>query len=63
MKRLFDIVASLVGLTVFLPLMIVVGIIVKITSPGPILFSQKRLTKGMKEFSIYKFRSMTTNKV
>ncbi|MGL5579116.1 MAG: sugar transferase, partial [Fusobacteriaceae bacterium] len=61
MKRLFDIVASLVGLIVFLPLMIVVGIIVKMTSPGPILFSQKRLTKGMKEFSIYKFRSMTSN--
>ncbi|MGL5050356.1 MAG: sugar transferase [Fusobacteriaceae bacterium] len=63
MKRLFDIVAAFLGLTFFLPLMIVVGIIVKITSPGPILFSQKRLTKGMKEFSIYKFRSMTTNKV
>ncbi|MGL5149155.1 MAG: sugar transferase [Clostridium sp.] len=63
MKRLFDIVASLVGLIVFLPLMIVVGIIVKMTSPGPILFSQKRLTKGMKEFSIYKFRSMTSNEV
>lgn len=61
MKRLFDIVASLVGLIVFFPLMIVVGIIVKITSPGPILFSQKRLTKGMREFSIYKFRSMTSN--
>ncbi|MGL5638247.1 MAG: sugar transferase [Cetobacterium sp.] len=37
------------------------GIIVKMTSPGPILFSQKRLTKGMREFSIYKFRSMTSN--
>ncbi|MGL4954479.1 MAG: sugar transferase [Cetobacterium sp.] len=61
MKRLFDIVASLVGLIVFFPLMIVVGIIVKMTSPGPILFSQKRLTKGMREFSIYKFRSMTSN--
>ncbi|MGL5427806.1 MAG: sugar transferase, partial [Cetobacterium sp.] len=46
MKRLFDIVAAFLGLTFFLPLMIVVGIIVKITSPGPILFSQKRLTKG-----------------
>ncbi|WP_432205350.1 sugar transferase (plasmid) [Cetobacterium somerae] len=61
MKRIFDIVAAAVGLIVFSPLMLVVALIVKITSPGPILFSQKRLTMGMKEFSIYKFRSMTSN--
>ena len=61
MKRLFDIVASLVGLIVFAPVMLVVAIVVKVTSPGPVLFSQKRLTKGMKEFSIYKFRSMVSN--
>lgn len=63
MKRLFDIVASLVGLIVFAPIMLIVGIIVKITSPGPMLFSQKRLTKGMKEFNIYKFRSMVSNEL
>lgn len=61
MKRLFDIVASLIGLIVFSPVMLVVAIIVKVTSPGPILFSQKRLTKGMREFNIYKFRSMVSN--
>lgn len=61
MKRLFDIVASLVGLIVFAPVMLIVAIVVKVTSPGPVLFSQKRLTKGMKEFSIYKFRSMVSN--
>ncbi|MGL5123847.1 MAG: sugar transferase [Fusobacteriaceae bacterium] len=63
MKRLFDIVASLVGIIFFLPLMIIVGAVVKITSQGSILFSQKRLTKGMREFNIYKFRSMTSNKI
>ena len=63
MKRLFDIVASLVGLIVFAPIMLIVGIIVKITSPGPMLFSQKRLTKGMREFNIYKFRSMVSNEL
>lgn len=63
MKRLFDIVASLVGLIVFAPIMLIVAIIVKVTSPGPILFSQKRLTKGMREFNIYKFRSMVSNEL
>lgn len=61
MKRLFDIVAATIGLILFFPVMLVVAIIVKITSPGPVLFSQKRLTKGAKEFSIYKFRSMVSN--
>lgn len=61
MKRLFDIVASLIGLTVFAPVMLIIAIVVKMTSPGPVLFSQKRLTKGMKEFNIYKFRSMVNN--
>lgn len=63
MKRLFDIVASLIGLIVFSPVMLVVAVIVKVTSPGPILFSQKRLTKGMREFNIYKFRSMVSNEL
>lgn len=63
MKRLFDIVASLIGLVVFSPVMLIVAVIVKMTSPGPILFSQKRLTKGMREFNIYKFRSMVSNEL
>lgn len=61
MKRLFDIVASLIGLIVFAPVMLIIAIVVKMTLPGPVLFSQKRLTKGMKEFNIYKFRSMVSN--
>lgn len=63
MKRLFDIVASLIGIIVFFPVMLIVAVIVKVTSPGPILFSQKRLTKGMREFNIYKFRSMVSNEL
>lgn len=54
-------VASLIGLIIFVPIMLIVAIVVKATSPGPILFSQKRLTKGMREFNIYKFRSMVSN--
>ena len=61
MKRLFDIVGAIVGLIVFAPIMLVIAIVIKITSKGPILFSQKRLTKGMREFNIYKFRSMVSN--
>lgn len=61
MKRIFDIVMSFIGIIVFLPIMLVVGILVKLTSRGPIFFKQKRLTKGMKEFTILKFRSMRTD--
>ncbi|MEF9933476.1 MAG: sugar transferase [Cetobacterium sp.] len=61
MKRLFDIVASFIGLIVFSPVMLIVAVAIKLTSEGPVLFSHKRLTMGMKEFSIYKFRSMVSN--
>lgn len=61
MKRLFDFVASLIAILVFWPLMLIVAIAIKLESKGPILFKQKRLTKGMKEFDIYKFRSMRTD--
>lgn len=61
MKRFFDIVMSLLGLIIFMPIMLIISIIIKITSPGKVLFSQKRLTKGMREFNIYKFRSMVSN--
>ena len=60
-KRIFDIVMSLIGIIVLLLVMIIVGVIIKLTSKGPILFKQKRLTLGMKEFTIYKFRSMKTD--
>lgn len=61
MKRLFDFTMALIGIILTLPIMLVVAIIIKITSEGPVLFRQKRLTKGMKEFEIYKFRSMRTD--
>lgn len=57
-KRLFDILVSFLGIIVFFPLMLVIGIIIKLTSEGPVLFKQKRLTKGIREFTILKFRSM-----
>ena len=60
-KRLIDIVCSFVGILVLSPLFIIIAIIVKFTSKGPIFFSQKRVGRNGKEFDMYKFRSMVVN--
>ncbi|MGL4594814.1 MAG: sugar transferase [Thermoguttaceae bacterium] len=57
-KRLFDIFASTAAIIVFSPLLIGVALIIKLTSPGPIFFRQKRVGKGKTYFSILKFRTM-----
>lgn len=57
-KRVIDIVLSVIGITVcFIP-MIITAIAIKIDSPGPVLFRQKRIGYKGKAFEIYKFRSM-----
>ena len=62
-KRLFDIVFSLLFLcTIFPIIFIIIGLAIKITSPGPIFFKQKRIGEEIKEFWCYKFRSMRVNK-
>jgi len=61
MTRIFDFMASLIAILVFWPLMLIVAIAIKLESKGPVLFKQKRLTKGLREFDIYKFRSMRTD--
>lgn len=61
LKRIFDVIVSFLGIIFFLPLMVVVGIIIKLTSKGPILFKQTRVTKDEKLFEIYKFRTMKKN--
>lgn len=58
-KRLFDIIVSLILLILASPFMLITAILVKTTSPGPIIYKQVRITKNQKEFSIYKFRSMS----
>lgn len=57
-KRLFDIAASLLAIIVFSPLFILISILIKCSSKGPILFKQRRVGKGKKEFMIFKFRTM-----
>ncbi len=61
LKRVFDIVSSAIAIAVFSPILLVLAIAVRLDSPGPILFRQKRLTKDGKEFMMYKFRSMVVN--
>lgn len=60
-KRVFDIVWSLIGLIVLSPVFIILFILVKTTSEGPVFFAHKRVGKGGKTIKIYKFRSMVTN--
>ncbi|MGO2891447.1 sugar transferase [Enterococcus devriesei] len=59
LKRLFDIVISLILLVIASPFMLITAILVKVTSPGPIIYKQIRITQDQKEFPIYKFRSMS----
>jgi len=57
-SRLFDIFATLVSLVVGLPIVLIAAVAIKIEDGGPVLYSQARLGKGGKVFTIYKMRSM-----
>lgn len=57
-KRLLDIVLSLLGIVVFAVPMLIIAVIIKIDSPGPVLFKQKRIGIHKSTFTILKFRSM-----
>ncbi len=61
MKRSFDIVSSLIGIIILSPILIVISIIIKSTSEGPVLFKQRRVGKDKKIFEIFKFRTMVVN--
>ncbi len=61
-KRLFDVVASAVGVVVISPLLLVIAICIKVDDPhGPVFYTQTRVGKDGKEFKIIKFRSMVSN--
>lgn len=57
-KRIADIVLALIILILVSPIMLMTAILVKLTSPGPVIYKQIRVGMGRKEFWIYKFRSM-----
>lgn len=58
MKRAVDIIGSLVALTLFAPIMLVTAVIIKLTSPGPLIYMQERIGLHNRPFRMYKFRSM-----
>ena len=62
LKRVIDIIGALVGLILFGPLMIVIAVLVKLSSPGPIIFKQERVGLHNRPFMMYKFRSMGVQK-
>lgn len=59
LKRLFDFMSSLIGLVLLFPLMLIISILIKLDSIGPVFFKQKRVGKDGKLFTMIKFRSMS----
>lgn len=57
-KRAIDVIGATVGLVLLSPLLIIIGLIIKLDSKGPIFFVQERVGKDGKVFKMYKFRSM-----
>ena len=57
-KRIIDIASSVFFLVILFPLFLVISILIKLGSPGPIFFTQNRVGKNSKPFKMYKFRSM-----
>jgi len=60
-KRTFDILLSAIALVLLSPLMLVVALLIKLTSPGPVLYRQVRSGLGGRLFTLYKFRTMVQN--
>lgn len=57
-KRILDLILSTIGILILLPMLILISIAIKIDSPGPILFRQRRIGRNKNEFYILKFRTM-----
>lgn len=60
-KRVFDVIASLLGLVILSPVFLVLAICIKLDDGGPVFYSQERIGKNGKPFKMYKFRSMRVN--
>jgi lipopolysaccharide/colanic/teichoic acid biosynthesis glycosyltransferase len=57
--RTLDLLIATLGLVVFAPVLALIAVLIKLESPGPVLFRQTRVGKDEKPFEVYKFRSMT----
>ena len=60
-KRLIDIIGSLIGIILLSPLYIIIAILIKFDSPGKVVFGHTRKGKGGKDINVYKFRTMYSN--
>ncbi len=60
-KRAFDIVASLLGLIALSPLLVIIGIAIKLNSPGPVVYRATRVGRDARHFKLYKFRTMVVH--
>ena len=60
-RRALDVTVAALALLLLLPLLAVIALLIRLDSPGPVLFIQKRVGKDGGEFSVFKFRSMFTN--
>lgn len=60
-KRFLDFLLSLLGCILLSPILLIAALAVKLNSKGPVIFKQKRLGRGGKEYNLYKFRSMVVN--
>lgn len=58
-KRMIDFIVALILITLSSPLMLAAVLVIKLTSKGPVIYKQVRITKNQKEFNIYKFRTMS----
>ena len=61
-KRVIDIIVTVFAIILFSPILLITSIVVKLTSPGPLIFKQERVGLNKRHFSMYKFRSMEVQK-
>jgi len=61
LKRFFDLILSLIGLLIMVPILFLITLLIKISSSGPVFYKQVRVGKNNKDFEIFKFRTMHLN--
>ncbi len=61
LKRIFDLLASALGLIILSPIFALIALLIRLTSPGPVFYRARRVGQGGREFTLYKFRSMVAD--
>ena len=62
-RRAIDVLVAASALVVLSPVLLVLAVVVRLSSPGPVIFRQQRITTGRREFTMYKFRTMRVDRV